>query len=42
MDTIERLLPRNGFKLHYWLGRKASAPLVAFTHGATIDHHERL
>ena len=31
---------RNGCKLHYWLGGKTNAPLVVFTHGATIDHHE--
>jgi len=30
----------NGFKLHYWTGGNPDAPLVVFTHGALIDHHE--
>jgi 3-oxoadipate enol-lactonase len=40
MELIEGLFPRNGFNLHYWIGGKAAAPMVVFTHGATIDHHE--
>jgi 3-oxoadipate enol-lactonase len=36
----ESILDRNGCPLHYWTGGKAQAPLVVFTHGATIDHHE--
>lgn len=40
MELTERLLERPGFNLHYWLGGPATAPLVVFTHGATIDHHE--
>lgn len=30
----------NGFKLHYWTGGNPAAPLVVFTHGALVDHHE--
>jgi len=40
MDLIEHTLPREDALLHYWTGGQASAPLVVFTHGATIDHHE--
>ncbi len=40
MEMTEGLLKRNGFNLHYWLGGKADGPLVVFTHGATVDHHE--
>jgi 3-oxoadipate enol-lactonase len=40
MELTEGLLERDGFSLHYWMGGQASAPLVVFTHGATIDHHE--
>lgn len=41
MLELEHLtLERGGALIHYWLGGKASAPLVVFTHGATIDHHE--
>jgi 3-oxoadipate enol-lactonase len=41
MTEMEHLtLERNGALVHYWLGGKSSAPLVIFTHGATIDHHE--
>jgi pimeloyl-ACP methyl ester carboxylesterase len=36
----EHILERAGANIHYWLGGKAGAPLVVFTHGATIDHHE--
>ena len=37
---LEDYLAREGVTLHYWTGGKAGAPLVVFTHGATIDHHE--
>jgi 3-oxoadipate enol-lactonase len=40
MDLIEKTLTHNGTALSYWVGGKPSAPLVVFTHGATIDHHE--
>jgi len=40
MDIIEQTLNRQGTLLHYWTGGQESAPLVVFTHGATIDHHE--
>jgi 3-oxoadipate enol-lactonase len=40
VDLIEASLERNGSSIHYWIGGKAAAPLVVFTHGATIDHHE--
>lgn len=40
MELTEGLLERDGFNLHYWLGGRQDAPLVVFTHGATIDHHE--
>jgi len=40
MELIECVLERNGCAVHYWIGGKADAPLVIFTHGATIDHHE--
>jgi 3-oxoadipate enol-lactonase len=33
-------LERGGVPIHYWRGGKVDAPLVVFTHGATIDHHE--
>jgi len=33
-------LEHNGCSIHYWIGGKEGAPLVVFTHGATIDHHE--
>ena len=40
MELVEGLLERNGVNIHYWTGGKAGAPLVVFTHGATVDHHE--
>ena len=40
MELTEAILERNGCPIHYWIGGKADAPLVVFTHGATIDHHE--
>lgn len=39
-ELTESILERKGCRLHYWTGGKADAPLVVFTHGATIDHHE--
>ncbi len=40
MDLKEDLLERDEFDVHYWTGGQRDAPLVVFTHGATIDHHE--
>lgn len=40
MELTEQILPHSDYRLHYWIGGPASAPLVVFTHGATIDHHE--
>ncbi|MBP7355205.1 MAG: alpha/beta fold hydrolase, partial [Longilinea sp.] len=40
MELTPHTLPRDGFNLHYWTGGQTDAPLVVFTHGATIDHHE--
>ncbi len=40
MPLTANTLPRNGFDLHYWIGGPPAAPLIVFTHGATIDHHE--
>ncbi|MBC7877896.1 MAG: alpha/beta hydrolase [Anaerolineales bacterium] len=40
MKLTEESLERDGVKIHYWIGGKNNAPLVVFTHGATIDHHE--
>lgn len=40
MQLIEGTLEREGTTLHYWTGGQPRAPLVVFTHGATIDHHE--
>jgi 3-oxoadipate enol-lactonase len=40
MKPIEGLLKRENFTLHYWTSGEPTAPLVVFTHGATIDHHE--
>lgn len=40
MELVENTLERNACALHYWTGGKTDAPLVVFTHGATIDHHE--
>jgi 3-oxoadipate enol-lactonase len=36
----EHTLNHNGCPLHYWEGGPQDRPLVVFTHGATIDHHE--
>jgi 3-oxoadipate enol-lactonase len=40
MILPEAVLECNGCPIHYWSGGKSDAPLVVFTHGATIDHHE--
>src|ERR1035437_1520682 len=40
MDLSEAILERQGCPIHYWTGGKSNAPLVVFTHGAAIDHHE--
>jgi len=40
MELTDGLLERDRFNLHYWTGGKAAAPLVVFTHGASLDHHE--
>jgi len=40
MQLEERILERDQAKIHYWLGGNPAGPLVVFTHGATIDHHE--
>ncbi len=34
----EHTLWREGCPLHYWVGGQAGRPLVAFMHGATMDH----
>lgn len=40
LDISHHVLERPGVSLHYWLAGAAGRPLVVFTHGATIDHHE--
>jgi pimeloyl-ACP methyl ester carboxylesterase len=40
MKLIERTFTRKDATIHYWMDEKAGAPLVVFTHGAAIDHHE--
>ena len=40
MNLTEAILDRKGCPIHYWTGGKPYAPMVVFTHGATIDHHE--
>ena len=40
MELNESFLEHDGIKIYYWIGGKVNAPLVVFTHGATIDHHE--
>ena len=39
MELLEGILTRDGVAIHYWIGGQADAPLVVFTHGATLDHH---
>ena len=36
--TIEGVLERTGCPIHYWLSGPKDAPLVVFSHGATMDH----
>lgn len=40
MDLLEGSINRSGCDIHYWIGGNSQAPLVVFTHGATIDHRE--
>ena len=40
MELAENVLERKNCTIHYWTGGKAGAPLVVFTHGATVDHQE--
>ena len=40
MELNESFLEHDGIKIYYWIGGKVNTPLVVFTHGATIDHHE--
>jgi pimeloyl-ACP methyl ester carboxylesterase len=40
MEPAHHVLERPGVSLHYWLAGDVSRPLVVFTHGATVDHHE--
>lgn len=37
-SLTEHTLYQNGCELHYWLGGAEERPLVAFMHGATMDH----
>ena len=39
-ELIENTFENKGCTLHYWMGGKENAPLLVFTHGAYIDHHE--
>jgi pimeloyl-ACP methyl ester carboxylesterase len=40
MELTEHHLTRPGCTLYYWTAGPPTAPLVVFTHGATIDHRE--
>lgn len=40
MKMNEKVLEKDNVKIHYWLGGKPNSPLVVFTHGALVDHHE--
>jgi pimeloyl-ACP methyl ester carboxylesterase len=40
MNLVHQTLPRPDCTIHYSVGGPAAAPLVVFTHGATIDHQE--
>jgi len=40
MEIREETLKREGIDIHYWTGGNPTGPLLVFTHGATIDHHE--
>lgn len=37
-ETIEGILERAGCPIHYWLSGPEDAPLIIFSHGATMDH----
>ncbi|MBA4385554.1 MAG: alpha/beta hydrolase, partial [Anaerolinea sp.] len=39
-EMKEFVLERENYSIHYWLSGPEKSPLVVFTHGATIDHHE--
>jgi len=36
----EEVFEHKGCPVHYWTGGPEGRPLVIFTHGATVDHHE--
>lgn len=36
--TLHKTLHRSGSTIHYWLSGPDDGPLVAFTHGASMDH----
>jgi 3-oxoadipate enol-lactonase len=40
MELTEHILENKNAKIHYWVGGKSGKPLVVFTHGALVDHHE--
>ncbi len=39
MELAEGILESNKARIHYWTGGEPDAPLVVFTHGATVDHN---
>jgi pimeloyl-ACP methyl ester carboxylesterase len=39
-EMQEFILERENYSIHHWVAGPENAPLVVFTHGATIDHHE--
>lgn len=40
MEMQAHVLEATGSSTHYWIAGQAGRPLVVFTHGAAIDHHE--
>ncbi|GET35829.1 alpha/beta fold hydrolase [Microseira wollei] len=38
--TTEQIVEQDGCLLHYWLTGSEDKPLIIFTHGAGVDHHE--
>lgn len=38
VTTTQHVLRRDGCPFHYWLSGPENSPLVAFTHGGTLDH----
>ncbi|MEQ7124556.1 alpha/beta hydrolase [Actinopolymorpha sp. B11F2] len=38
MEEISGILQRSGSAIHYWVAGPKRAPMVAFTHGASMDH----